>query len=121
MSPDQTVSESRTSDSQGQLDWARLSREIAAGDADSFGRYYEYFFERMYKQAKQLTAMDESSCLDIVQNAMMKAIKGMKPMQDETQLAAWTRVVVRNAAFDYLRKTARRMERELTSEAIAKK
>ncbi len=104
---------SAKSEARDQFDWSRLTRRIASGDLESFEQYYESFFDLMFVDARRLTGFDEASCMDIVQDAMIKAIKGLRPMRDKSHVTAWTRVVLRNAAFDALRKRAKRMEQQL--------
>jgi RNA polymerase sigma factor (sigma-70 family) len=89
-----------------------LTRAIAAGDTEAFARFYEAWFERMYAEARRATRRDESFCLDVVQDAMMKVIRSMPVLETEAAMAAWLRRVVQRCAYDRLRAEARRMRRE---------
>ncbi|MBL1216547.1 MAG: sigma-70 family RNA polymerase sigma factor [Planctomycetes bacterium] len=92
---------------------------IASGDTDAFARFYNAWFEPMYAEAKRSTKCDESMCLDIVQDAMVRAIHRMVAFQDETELRAWLRVLVRCSAIDRIRAEQRRRARERTFESTS--
>jgi RNA polymerase sigma factor (sigma-70 family) len=66
----------------------------------------------MYGAARQLTGRDEAFCLDVVQEAMMKAARAMPVMASEAALARWLCRVVHRAALDQLRRERRRAARE---------
>lgn len=91
-----------------QDDWAQFTRAIAKnGDRTAFAKYYDAFFDTMYLTVKRATGCDESTCLDIVHDAMVKAISKMKVLESRDQLAAWTTVVAKTTAYDFLRKQSR--------------
>lgn len=89
-------------------DWVQFTRDIARnGDRVAFAKYYEAFFDTMFLTVKRATGCDESTCLDIVQDAMVKAISKMKVMDSRDQATAWTKVVAKTTAYDFLRKQSR--------------
>lgn len=92
-----------------------LTSAIAAGDTDAFARFFHAWFDTLCADARRATGRDESFCHDVVQDAMMKVIRAMKPMNSEQDLRRWLRVVVRSCAFDHLRREMRRMHREAVS------
>ena len=85
---------------------------IASGDTEALARFYEQWFDRLYIEARRVTRRDEAFCLDVVQDAMMRVIRSIKPMQTEAQLWRWLQTVVRSCAYDRLRTEIRRLERE---------
>ena len=89
-----------------------LTRAIASGDTEAFGRFYEIYFDVMYRFARRFTRRDESFCLDVVQDAMMRVIRKMTPKESEAQLLGWVRLLVKSSAVDRLRAEARRHRRE---------
>ncbi len=91
----------------------RLTHAIARGDEQAFALLYNDWFEPAYAMARDLTRRDESFCLDVVQDAMLKAARSMKPISTEEHLNAWMRRVVHTAALDHLRAERRRRAREL--------
>ena len=91
----------------------RLTRSIARGEPDAFDEYYDRYFDVMFRFARSLTGADESTCLDIVHDSMIKAIRSMKPMDDHRHLTAWSHAIVRSVAYDWLRKKSRDCEKSL--------
>jgi RNA polymerase sigma factor (sigma-70 family) len=59
-----------------------------------------------------MTGFDEAGCLDVVQDAMLKAATSMPRLHKESQLAAWMNRVMLNAARDRVRSEDRRRRRE---------
>ncbi|MCA9295728.1 MAG: sigma-70 family RNA polymerase sigma factor [Phycisphaerales bacterium] len=88
-------------------DWPSLTRAIAAGDTAAFAVFYEHFFDPAYHEARRLTRRDESFCLDVVQDAMIRAIKAMPPLDSPAAVTRWLNLVVRSCAYDALRKAQR--------------
>ena len=91
---------------------ATWTSRIARGDADAFGTFYEAWFDRCYALARGLTRRDESFCLDVVQDAMLKAARSMKRIETEPELERWMARVVHTAALDRLLADSRRLARE---------
>lgn len=90
----------------------RLTERVAGGDAEAFGLFYELWFDRAYTLARRLTRRDESFCLDVVQDSMLRVVRSLRPMTTWTELARWMSRVVRTTAIDLLRREARRIRRE---------
>jgi RNA polymerase sigma factor (sigma-70 family) len=90
----------------------RLTAAISRGDAEAFGAFYHAWFDRAYSLARALTRRDESYCLDVVQDAMLRAARSLPPLGSERALAAWMARVVHTTALDQLRREARRVRRE---------
>ena len=91
---------------------AELTRAIAAGDTEALALLFRTRFDEMYSNARRATGRDESFCLDVVQDAMMRVIRSMKPLETEEHLRGWLRVAVQSCAYDRLRKEARLRRRE---------
>ncbi|MCH8822632.1 MAG: sigma-70 family RNA polymerase sigma factor [Planctomycetes bacterium] len=89
-----------------------LTAAVAAGDTDAFAVFYRDWFNVMYQQAQQVSQRDESFCLDIVQDAMLKVIKSIKPMNSADDLRRWLHIVVKTCTYDRFREQARRIARE---------
>lgn len=88
-------------------EWSEITQRMAHGDRDAFREYYDHFFEPMLVEAKRCTGRDEQSCLDVVHDAMLKAIRSMKPMPNQHAVSAWSRILVRSVSFDWLRRERR--------------
>jgi RNA polymerase sigma factor (sigma-70 family) len=89
-----------------------LTTLIARGDREAFADFYRAWFDPMYAEAKWITARDEAFCLDVVQDAMLRVIRSLRPVETERELAAWIKTVVRTSAYDRLRSECRRSRHE---------
>jgi len=102
-------------------DWGRITERIAAGDQSAFAVYYERFFDEMFSEVKRVSNLDEASCLDIVQDSMIKVIRNVKKVDTEPMLAAWSRAVARNTAYDWLRKLRKKSSCDLDGVELPEK
>ena len=89
-----------------------LSRRIAAGDTAAFAVFYASWFDRCVQETVRRTGLDESACLDIVHDAMLRVARNMPVFETEDELDRWMRRVLLNGARDRIRSEARRMRRE---------
>lgn len=89
-----------------------ITAAIARGDPAALERLYRERFDFLYSAARTATRRDESFCLDIVHDAMLRVIKSMKPIDSAPQLEAWLRKAVLTAARDRFRAESRRARRE---------
>lgn len=89
-----------------------LTAAIARGDAAAFERLYREWFDRLLALAGAATRRDEAFCLDVVQEAFVRVIRGPRVCRTEAELAGWLRRCVLSAAVDRLRGEARRARRE---------
>ena len=96
-------------------DTAALTRAAARGDTAAFGTIYERWFDRALSAAHRLTGRDESFCLDVVQDAMLRAARRLPALPHEAALGAWLCRAVHRAALDRLRAEKRRAARERSS------
>ncbi len=96
-----------------------LTRAIARGDGDALSSFYRAWFDRVYGMARSLTRRDESFCLDVVQEAMLRVARSMRAMRSEDEVARWMTRVVHTAALDLLRRESRRAAREQRSAEAA--
>ena len=87
--------------------WRTITCAVREGDADSFQVFYDHFFNEVYRQVARTTGRDESTCLDIVQETMMKIIRVLKPIDNLPQLTAWVRIVTRTTTYDWLKRDVR--------------
>jgi RNA polymerase sigma factor (sigma-70 family) len=105
--------------SQEPINWLRVSTQIVNGDEDAFETYFNQFFPLMVSEARRITGRDEATCLDMVQNAMIKATKSMVQLNDEQHAIAWTRVLIRCTTLDWLRVKANRLPNSIEETAAA--
>lgn len=98
-----------------ETDWLSVTRRMKAGDNKALAIYYEHVFDLMFCEVKRLVNRDEQTSLDIVQDAMLKAIRCIKPLPDAGAVVAWSRTVARSTTYDWLRKQSRQRSQELSA------
>lgn len=89
-----------------------LTAAISRGDQRAFADFYEIWFDRAYALARSITRRDESFCLDVVQDFMMKVVRAMRPLKSEAALQAWMGKALFSTAVDHLRNESRRQRKE---------
>jgi RNA polymerase sigma factor (sigma-70 family) len=90
----------------------KLSAAMAAGDEGAVEIFYRRYFDWLYAQARRASRRDESFCLDVVQDAVLRVIRTVRVVKSEVQFRAWLRLVVQTTACDKLRSESRRLRRE---------
>lgn len=93
----------------------RVTAAIAHGDSSAFGLFYDAWFPFAFDEARRYTQRDEATCLDIVQDAMLKAARSMRPLESKADIERWLTRVVQTSALDTLRQEQRRHQREYDS------
>jgi len=91
----------------------QLTTALSAGEEHAVETFYRRYFDWLYAQARRAARRDEAFCLDIVQDAVIRVLRSVRPVQDEPQFRAWLKLVVQTAAWDRLRSEKRRTNREL--------
>ncbi|HLU46755.1 MAG TPA: sigma-70 family RNA polymerase sigma factor [Planctomycetota bacterium] len=91
----------------------RLTRGVARGDAEAITRFYEAWFERSVAIVRALTGRDESFALDVVQEALLRAIRTMRAIEREEELRKLIVSILRTTAIDFLRRELRRSKAEM--------
>lgn len=91
---------------------ARQTAAIMRGDAVAFSAFYEERFESLYRLARGISGRDEAFALDVVQDAMLRIMKSMRPIENSIQLDRWLRAVVLSVVRDRLRREMRLQRRE---------
>jgi len=91
---------------------AAMTSAMAAGDGGAVEAFYRRYFDRLYAEARRATRRDESFCLDVVQESVLRIVRTVRGARSEVQLVAWLRLVVRTTAYDLMRSERRRQRRE---------
>lgn len=89
-----------------------LTRAIARGDEQAFARFYELWFDRTYALAAKISRRDESFCLDVVQDCMLKVVRSLRPLATGEAVVAWMGKAVLHTVVDQLRKEKRQRSRD---------
>lgn len=98
---------------------AEVLSGIVRGDESAFNRFYEAYYDRVYRHVFVRTAYDEHATKDVVQQVMLKVVKHIKPVNSEGELWTWLAMVCRSILADFFRDRARRGETELDENAAA--
>jgi RNA polymerase sigma-70 factor, ECF subfamily len=93
-------------------DARRLTAGIARGDRAALDEFYRAWFGWSYTMARTLTRRDEAFCLDVVQEAMLRVVRSVRPMRTRHDLERWMTRVLHTTALDLLRGESRREARE---------
>ena len=99
--------------------WFEITNRMSRGDREAFREYYDQFYGLMLVESKRCTGRDEQTCLDIVHDAMLKAIRSMKPIANQRSLKTWSRLLVKSVSYDWLRREQRQRTLNRESEQIA--
>ena len=91
---------------------AHLTPAVSRGDAAAMAEFYSAWFDRAFGLARTITRRDESFCLDVVQEAMLRVARKLKPMASEGDVRRWMARIVHTSALDLLRRESRRAARE---------
>lgn len=91
---------------------APLTAAIAAGDDEAFGAFYDAWFDAAFALARTVCRRDESFCLDVVQDVMLKVVRRMPALSTEAAVSAWMTRTVWSSAVDRLRRERRALRRE---------
>ncbi len=94
------------------LVWESLLTRFASGDTEALGEVFEVLFDELVEQIQRDTGRDESFAADAVQEAFVKAIRGIPIMQQEHEVWAWFRRVALRSAIDRIRSEKRQSRRE---------
>ena len=107
-----------TRDNSGPIDIATMTRDIVRGNHAAFDAFYSRWFTLAYAVARACTRADESTCLDVVQEVMLRVIKAIPIMHSATDVDRWLAHVTRRAAIDHMRRNARAVARDAISTRV---
>ena len=92
-----------------QLSDERLVALVRTGRDDAFGAIHTRYHDRLLAFARRLLAGTGHDAEDVVQDAFIRALGGLRSTDGEMNLKPWLYMIVRNRAMDELRKPARAM------------
>lgn len=76
--------------------------------------FYETTFDDALADAHRLTGRDEHFCLDVVQDAYLRAASALPAMDSWPACRAWLRTAIASSAIDRIRSDTARARREST-------
>ena len=80
---------------------------VRAGRDDAFAAIHDRYRERLVAFAGRLLRGTGHDAEDVVQDAFMRALAGLRATANEMHLKAWLYMIVRNRAMDDLRRPGR--------------
>lgn len=89
-----------------------VTRAIGAGDRAALSAFYETWFDRAFSMATRFTGRDEAFCLDVAQEAMLRAAGSIPALATWVDVERWVARVVYTSALDQLKAQRRRAVRE---------
>ena len=84
-----------------------LVQRLLAGDQDALRRFFDEYFDRLYRFAFARLRGDATLAEDAAQNTMVKALRGLAGFRGEAGLFSWLAMICRNEIADLVEKSAR--------------
>lgn len=78
----------------------RITRAMARSDEAAFNRFYAAYFDRMYRYLLVMTGGRDDLAREVLQDAMLRVVRYVKPFHEESDLWNWLRRVTRTAFLD---------------------
>src|SRR4051794_18460409 len=89
------------------MDDERLVALVRSGSDAAFGAIHDRHRDRLVAFARRLLAGTGYDAEDVVQDAFIRALHGLRATDTEMHLRPWLYMIVRNRAMDALRRPAR--------------
>ena len=86
---------------------ALLTRKLVAGDEAAFREFHEQYFDRLYHFLLVVCHGQEQEAQDALQQALLRVIRYIQPLDSEEVFWCWLKAVARSAARDISRKERR--------------
>jgi RNA polymerase sigma-70 factor, ECF subfamily len=86
---------------------ALLTRSMAAGDDDAFGRFHAAYAARLFRYVLVLMRGDEHAAAEVLQDTLIRVARHVREFEDEDVLWSWLTRLARTAAADHGRKGSR--------------
>ena len=90
-----------------------LTTSIARGDDAAFRQFFEEYHPRLYRYLLVAARGNDSLAQEALQNALLRAVRHMKPCADADWLWHWLARLARTALIDEVRMQQRREARHL--------
>src|SRR5262245_963121 len=81
------------------------------GDEAAFRRFFDGFFPRLYRFAVPRVGGDTDAAKEVVQSALIKAMRNLANYRGEAALFSWLCQICRRQIVDHLRANQRRADR----------
>ena len=84
-----------------------LVQRLLAGDQDALRRFFDEYFDRLYRFAFARLRGDAALAEDAAQNTLVRALRGLSGFRGEAGLFSWLATICRNEIADLVEKSAR--------------
>ena len=84
-----------------------LVQQLLAGDQDALRRFFDEYFDRLYRFAYARLRGDAALAEDAAQNALVRALRGLSGFRGDAGLFSWLATICRNEIADLVEKSAR--------------
>jgi len=84
-----------------------LVEQLLAGDQDALRRFFDEYFDRLYRFAYARLRGDAALAEDAAQNTLVRALRGLPGFRGEAGLFSWLATICRNEIADLVEKSAR--------------
>ncbi len=85
----------------------QLVRTLIRGDAAAFRNFFDDYFPRLFRFILRRVNGDEESARDVVQSALIRAVRKLDTYRGEASLFTWLCQVTRNELADQVAKSVR--------------
>lgn len=93
----------------------------ATTNPEAFGEIVNAYWERLFRYVRRISYFSKEDIEDILQNAFVKAYKGMNGYDDSMPFSAWMYQITHNATIDEMRRrSARPSALQLEDQELAK-
>jgi RNA polymerase sigma-70 factor (ECF subfamily) len=86
----------------------QLVRRLLAGDERGFGQFFDRYSHRLAAFVVRRTRLDRAAVEDVVQNAMIRAVRSLGQYRGEASLLTWMCQIARSELADRQRREQRR-------------
>jgi RNA polymerase sigma-70 factor, ECF subfamily len=84
-----------------------LVQQLLAGDQDALRRFFDEYFDRLYRFAYARLRGDAALAEDAAQNTLVRALRGLSGFRGDAGLFSWLATICRNEIADLVEKSAR--------------
>ncbi len=98
------------------LDDRKLVKRLLKGDQRAFDQFFNDNFSRLYRFAQARMSDDPDAIREVVQSALLKAMRNIRSYRGESALFTWLCVIGRNEIIDWSRRTASYRENVVLTE-----
>jgi RNA polymerase sigma factor (sigma-70 family) len=89
------------------MDVRAMTRGIRKGREDAFEAFYSGYADRMYRYLLVSTKGDEERARDVLQEALLRVVRHLPPLDAPEDLWRYLTVIMRSALVDQLRRAGR--------------